>query len=116
MVTSQILKFVDFIKIQKSRYLESKTLFLLQIKKIINYTLRAILWQKNNFVAEVTFNVESATNLIKQTYVQKTVFIRYFLDPWCHCKKVWSKYYRADFAIQKVMPSTVHLPITDMNY
>ena len=36
-MSSQILKFVDFTKIQKSRYLESKTLFLLQIKKFINY-------------------------------------------------------------------------------
>ena len=71
---------------------------------------------KNSFVAEVTFNVYSATNLNKQTYVPKTVFIRYFLNPWCHCKKFGQKYYRADFAIQKVMPSTVHLPITDMNY
>ena len=34
MMTSQILKFVDFTKIQKYRYLENETLFLLQIKKI----------------------------------------------------------------------------------
>ena len=32
MITSQILKSVDFSKIQKSRYLDNKTLFLLQIK------------------------------------------------------------------------------------
>ena len=38
MMTSQILKFVDFTKTQKSRYPENKTLFLLQIKKFINYT------------------------------------------------------------------------------
>ena len=54
MMTSQILKFVDFTKTQKSRYLENETLFLLQIKKIINCASRATLWQKNNFVAEVT--------------------------------------------------------------
>ena len=35
-VTSQILKFVDFIKIQKSRYLENETLFFLHIKKFID--------------------------------------------------------------------------------
>ena len=34
MMTSQILKFVDFTKTQKSTYLESETLFFLQI---INY-------------------------------------------------------------------------------
>ena len=34
MITFQILKFVDFTKTQKSRYLEKETLFFLQIKKI----------------------------------------------------------------------------------
>ena len=38
MITSQILKQVDFTKTQKSTYLENKTLFLLQIKKNNNYT------------------------------------------------------------------------------
>ena len=46
MVTSQILKFVDFTKTQKSRYLKFKALFFLQIKKIINCASRATLWQK----------------------------------------------------------------------
>ena len=39
MMMSQILKFADFTKTQKSRYLENETLFFLQIK-------RANLWQK----------------------------------------------------------------------
>ena len=43
MMTSQILKFVDFTKTQKSRYLENETLFFLQITKFINYTSRATL-------------------------------------------------------------------------
>ena len=55
-MTSQILKFVDFKKTQKSKYLENMTLFFLQIKKFINYTSKATLWQKNTFVVEVTFN------------------------------------------------------------
>ena len=38
MVTSHNLKYVDFTKTQKSRYLKKETLFSLQIKKI-NYTL-----------------------------------------------------------------------------
>ena len=45
MVTSQILKSVNFKKTEKSRYLENKALFLLQ-KKIINYTSRVSFWQK----------------------------------------------------------------------
>ena len=36
-MTSQILKSVDFIKIQKSRYFKNETLFFLQIKEFINY-------------------------------------------------------------------------------
>ena len=43
MMTSQILKSMDFTKTQKSRYLENETSFFLQIKKIINYTSRATL-------------------------------------------------------------------------
>ena len=46
MMTSEILKSVNFSKTQKSRYLENKRLLFLQIKKFINYTSRAILWQK----------------------------------------------------------------------
>ena len=45
MMTSQILKSVDFTKTLKSRYLENET-FLFQIKKFINCTSRATLWQK----------------------------------------------------------------------
>ena len=56
MIKSQNLKSVDFTKAQKSRYLKSKTLFFLQIKKFINYASKATLWQKQ-FVGEVTFNV-----------------------------------------------------------
>ena len=36
MMTSQILKFVDFRKTQKFGYLVNETLFFLQIKKFIN--------------------------------------------------------------------------------
>ena len=45
-MTSQILKYVDFTKTRESTYLESKTLFFLQIKKIINHTSRVTLLQK----------------------------------------------------------------------
>ena len=54
MMTSQILKSVDFTKAQKS-YLEEVTLFLFRIKRIINCASRATSWQKKTFVAEVTF-------------------------------------------------------------
>ena len=46
MMTSQIVESVDFIKTQKSRYLENE-IFFLQIKKFINYLSRVTLWQKN---------------------------------------------------------------------
>ena len=46
MIASQILKSADFTKTQKSRYLEDKALFFLQIKKIINCASRATVWQK----------------------------------------------------------------------
>ena len=59
MVTSDILKFVDSIKKQKSRYLENKTFFL-QIK--ISITYQGLLYGKNTFVAEVTFEYKSNNN------------------------------------------------------
>ena len=37
--------------------LENKTLFFLQLKKFNNYTSRATLWQKNNFIAEMNFKI-----------------------------------------------------------
>ena len=57
MMTSQISKSVSFsrypdfcvfkkLKTQKSGYLENEILFFLQIKKFINHTSRATLWQK----------------------------------------------------------------------
>ena len=46
---SQILKYVDFTKTQKSRYLEKETSFFLQIKKFINYISRANLKKKKKF-------------------------------------------------------------------
>ena len=46
MMISQILRFADFTKSQKPKYLENKTSFSIQIKKFINYTSKATLWQK----------------------------------------------------------------------
>ena len=46
MMASQILKCVDFTKTQKSKNLENKTSFFLQIKKFTYYTSRATLLQK----------------------------------------------------------------------
>ena len=44
-MTPHILRFVDFTKTQKSKNLEPETFFL-QIKKILNYTSMATLFQK----------------------------------------------------------------------
>ena len=48
MMMPQILESVDFTKIQKFKYLENETFFL-RIKQLINYTLRATLFQKIAF-------------------------------------------------------------------
>ena len=54
MMTSQILRSVNFSNTQKSRYLESETFFL-QIKKPL-ITYQGLRYGKKSFVAEVTFN------------------------------------------------------------
>ena len=57
MVTS-----VDFTKAQKSRYLENKkNVFFFKQKKIINYSPRATLWQKNSFVGETPLTLNNRT-------------------------------------------------------
>ena len=63
-MTPQILKSADFTKTQKSRYLENKTLFFLQIKKFINYIhIKRCFMTKNSFVAEETFKVVCVVKL-----------------------------------------------------
>ena len=54
-MTPQILKFVDFTKTQRSRYIENQTLLFLQIKVKLLITHQGLLYGKNIFVAEVTF-------------------------------------------------------------
>ena len=49
LMTSQILKSVNFTKTQKSRYLENEILFFLQLH------IKGYFIAKNSFVAEVTF-------------------------------------------------------------
>ena len=53
MMTSQVLRSVDFIKSQKRRYLENGTSFLLQIKKLIIH--QRLLYGKKQFRSGVTF-------------------------------------------------------------
>ena len=46
MMRSQILKFAHLWETQKPKYLENERQFFPFVKKCINCTLRAILWQK----------------------------------------------------------------------
>ena len=50
-MTSQILKFADSWKTQKSKYLENEMQFFPVVKRFINYTLRAILSTKTFKIA-----------------------------------------------------------------
>ena len=53
-MTSQILKFKDSSKTQKTKYLEKKTIFFLQIKKNYSLYIKSYNIAKKNFIAEVT--------------------------------------------------------------
>ena len=68
-----------FTETQKSRYLENKALVFLQIKKLINSTSRATLWQKNSFVAEMTFKLNAPYTLHLSTNSLKWPLIDYVL-------------------------------------
>ena len=71
MMTSQILKSVDFIKTLKSKHLERKIIFFFQIKRFINCTSRAANFlhkhthKKKRFVAEVTLEERKNVRRIK---------------------------------------------------
>ena len=67
---------MDFIKTEKSRYLESETLIFLQIKKMINFTSKATLLQRNSFLVDVTFKVKlgTQTNLNIQNSMVTLIF------------------------------------------
>ena len=54
MVTSQVLKFVDFTETQKFRYFEGKTFFSSNKKNSL-ITHRGLLYGKKQFLEEVTF-------------------------------------------------------------
>ena len=60
MMTSQILESVDFTKAQKSSYLDNKT-FLFQIKNSL-IAHQGLLYGKNTFVVEVTFQLSNDIN------------------------------------------------------
>ena len=63
MMTSQILKYVNLTKAHKCRYLENKTLFLLQIKNSL-ITHQGLLYGKNRFLVELIFNFEHISHFI----------------------------------------------------
>ena len=69
-ITSTIWKFVDLPVKPKSEALENRTLFSIQIKKIIHYTLRAMIW---NFAKDCE-NFDFSTILIG-----KRTFPKYFV-------------------------------------
>ena len=58
-MTSQILKFVDFTKTEKPRYFENKTFFSSN-KKIHQFHIDGYFMAKNTFAAEVTIKKYSA--------------------------------------------------------
>ena len=55
MMTPHILKSADFMKTQKARYLENKTLFFSSYKKINLLHIKSYVMAKNSFSTEITF-------------------------------------------------------------
>ena len=63
MTTSQILKSVDFTKMQRSRYLENKTLFFLEIKNNNQLYIKDYFTEKTSFVAVIMFQLSRGKRL-----------------------------------------------------
>ena len=105
MMTSQILKSVDFKKTQKFRYLENETLYFLQIKKFTNYTPRATLLHRNSFVVDVTFNQFWAMILFtcNQIDINVVISIKYEWNT-----VVWEKIRHLKYFIQNLLGVKVH--------
>ena len=64
MMTSQILKSVDFVKTQKSRYLESKTFRFSSKEKIHYLRIKGYFMAKKSFAAEVNFKYFESSDAI----------------------------------------------------
>ena len=80
MMTSQILKSVDFTKTQESRYLEKETLFFLQIKNLLT-THQGLFYDRKSFVAEVTFKELRKNQRFKKLqhrHLRLEIFLVYF--------------------------------------
>ena len=78
MMTSQILKSAGFTKTQKSWYLKNETLFFLQIKKFINYTLRKL--QNVRQIAHLKQQHSLSFTFRKTQRSYTIMFICYFID------------------------------------
>ena len=72
-MTSEILQFVDFTKTQKSKHLENKTFFFLQIKNFYNYTLGATLWQKKKKETQQTESSKTK-KLLFSSHIKSPIF------------------------------------------
>ena len=72
MMTSYILKSVDFTKTQKSRYLENKTFFL-QVK---NYTSRSTLLRKINLILVKDFINDEKLKPNNKSFKLKSVVLQ----------------------------------------
>ena len=73
MMTSQILKSVDFVKTQESKYLENKTFCFPQIKSLIAH--QELFYGKNTFAAVVTFKYFEDSDVIVIKKKIKSIFV-----------------------------------------
>ena len=92
MMTSKILNLVDSWKTQISKYLSTKNFFPL-VKKIVNCTLRAILWQKNSFLVEVNFKSKANFELTFFPYLTNRKSLRNCQKRLFHAHKSFSSYF-----------------------
>ena len=86
-MTSKMLKSMDSTKTQNSRYLKNETFFL-QIKKKSLITHQRLLYWKNSFVAEVTFNTFTLTCVITVAILYNPLFLFYKLS-FCKLSAAW---------------------------
>ena len=68
---------MGWLKIQKLEYLENKTSFIYEIKKILDLRLRWHILRSYCFLAEVTFNSKLKTKQLSQKYISSKFIVSY---------------------------------------
>ena len=113
---AQILKFVDFTKTQKFRYLKNKTFFL-QIKKFtqihqfmqLQLPIKSYFMSKNTYVTVVTFNALALLSLTRVQIKHITIAKCALFFHYCYAKEILLYFFVIQNFVQNTQNTKKHI-------